>query len=208
VRSIKSTFILSILIGLLAAPIVIGLGMVVFKWSRGYYPVPAGVKLIYYSFKYQSSHRVEQVVDNKFKIGTNGYTTEYALKNMISVPYYVYIKFNPKTEPVPTSYQYTGTLKIDITRDNKVQYSHITDVILKNNLGALGAKSYRNGFTDGYYVAVLPFPLNNGTYDNTKINITVINVDNKLKAYVDDVQVTIVPKIDLDSDVSGYTGNR
>jgi hypothetical protein len=203
-RKNKTKLVTALLVVMLTSPIITGLGLVIFKRYFGYYPIPFVVKKVYYSFKYQSSRHIEQVVDTHFRINTAGYKTQYELKNMLNMPYYVYVKFNPKIEPVPASYQFTGQLNIIVTRDNAVQYSHITKGISKVTLGALGAKTYRPGFTDGYYVAVLPFPLKNGTYNNTKLSITVTGIDNNLMQYAETAQISIFPEIDLDSDVSDY----
>ena len=200
----KTNLVTVLLVIILTSPIITGLGLVVFKRYYGYYPVPFVVKKVYYSFKYQSSRNVEQVVDSHFRINTAGYKTQYELKNMLNMPYYVYVKFNPKMEPVPASYQFTGQLNIIVTRDNVVQYSHITKGMSKVTLAALGAKTHSKGITDGSYVAVLPFPLKNSTYNNTKLNINVTGVDNKLMQYAETAQVSIFPEIDLNSDVSDY----
>jgi hypothetical protein len=203
-NSKKAVVPFALLTIILILPIATSLGMVVFKWGYGYYPVPFIVKKIYYSFKYQSSRRDEQIVDSNFKINTKGYETEYELKNMLNMPYYVFVKFNPKKEPVPASYQYNGSLKIVVTRNNSVQYSHTTNGISKVTLASLGTMADRPEFTDGYYVAVLPFPLKKATYNNTKLTITVTGVDNKLIPYAENAQVSIFPEIDLDSGVSDF----
>ena len=200
--SYKSKVISIILYILLILPIASCLIMVMFKLVHGYYPVPFIIKKLYYSFKYQSSRQVEQIVDSNFKINTNGYETEYELKNMLNTPYYVFVKFNPKKEAVPASYQYNGSLKIVVTRNNSVQYSHTTNYISKVTLANLGTRVDQPEYTDGYYVAILPFPLKKDTYQNTKLTITVTGVDNKLIRYAENAQVTIFPEIDLDSGVS------
>lgn len=195
-RIAKSAVIISIVFSILSV------GAFVYKTNYGYYPVPFIAKLVYYSCRYGSSYRFIQTVDKNFKISTNGHVSEYTLNNMLNVPYCVYVRFNTKNNPLPMSYQYTGKLKITITRNNSVQYLHFTDGISKVVGHDPGDKiSTEGNNTDGYYVAVLPFPLKKGTLNNTKLSITVANVDNKLISYADDAQITIIPEIDLDDGV-------
>lgn len=183
-----------------AIVIFIIISLCLFRMYAGYYPIPLILKRIYYATKYQSSGEIKQIVDNNFKINTQGYTAKYSLKNIISVPYYLHVKFNAKETAVTSPYQFRGLLQVVVTEDTKVLCKY-TSSIVANNISSKDLKTYN---VTGFYVAKLPFQLGTGKYKNPNLAIAVLKTDETLEKCVRSVQLSIIPDIDLDSGVPSY----
>lgn len=162
--------------------------VVSFRLNYSYYPIPQLLKLAYSSIKDTS-----QQIDAHFKINEKGYVAECKLKDTRNVPHIITASFvgselNGITS-IPSSFRYTGKLRIQVSRNNRVVYEKITDVRKTYNID-YGAKINIGGI----FVAELPFPLADGPYDNITIRVSVEDIDKFLSTHLKDVELSITPK--------------
>jgi len=163
----------------------------VFRYVRGYYPIPQILRKLYLVNKWQEVNRI--IIEKKFKLCQEGYCLEKTFSSPYFLPHYITFGIDNFTNKIPIDYEYKGKLKIELIRKNKIVYTETVEN-LTNRF------KYENGkalYTSYFVAAKIPFPLKGKRYENIRIRVVVLKVDPELLNYIDSAELRLFPDLKL-----------
>ncbi len=113
-------------LGILFIPII---SYFVVATGKGYYPMPMGIKKLYYAWKIERSNSVsgpDNVIDKNFCFYQDGYFTNKEIKSSCSLPHILSLAWAEPNSPVPLDYTFQGKVCIEIYKEEKLLYSQTT----------------------------------------------------------------------------------
>lgn len=166
----------------------------IFKFVKGYYPLPMMARKVYWVCKDEIGEVNSIIIDKNFKFSEEGYKVGKNISSPYPLPLALILEPHINDINIPADYKFRGIIKIEITRDKKIVYSNIIDeaknMCYYNNQGKpVSVGSFR--------IIIIPLPLAGKSHKNIDLNITVLKPETDLLKYVDSAELYLYPDLRL-----------